>query len=250
MSNCVILEKFVNFALWHFVGDKKEFFMGLDAVEVILAIEEDFGLEIDDEDVFSLETVIDMVDYIYFKLKKRRKEKHWCPDLAKKEFLNAVSRSVGEHSLSEIKMTSFLSELFSYVTRRTRWEELRVELGAGKHSWPSLVRPKKLLAAIFATILIALFVGIYNFPSILIWFADLFLFIFLMVITMPLRRQFPKKMKTINDLFDNYYRPYRHGYVSYETVKIRIKEIIVEQLGVAPSDVTDYANFIEDLGMD
>lgn len=45
--------------------------MGLDGVELILAVEEEFQIEIEDEDAWEFKTVIQLVDYVYFKIKKK-----------------------------------------------------------------------------------------------------------------------------------------------------------------------------------
>jgi acyl carrier protein len=66
-----------------------------------------------------------------------------------------------------------------------------------------------------------------------------------------------KDRKNVDNFFDSGLDdsvpiPYRHGTIimADKPIDIRVRDIIVEQLGVKPDQVTPEAKFIEDLGAD
>jgi phosphopantetheine binding protein len=83
--------------------------MGLDLVELVMAIEEEFEIEIDDGDTEELVTVVDLTDYIYFKIRKRNK-KNWIPEIAEKELITQII-PLSQNSDDEVEMERELKKL-------------------------------------------------------------------------------------------------------------------------------------------
>jgi acyl carrier protein len=223
--------------------------MGLDGVELILALEEEFGIEIADEDAFSIETVREMADYIYLKVKDRKGD-CWDIKIAESECLETIANFADMGAAELVEFNQKLNELFPLGLRKKKWENLRIALNVGRYCWPALTRPIFLKFAIFALSLLLFFIGAHLYSFILSAFVTVPFFIFLIIITIPFRVAFPLGIVTVRDLFNVYYSPYRRGRVSYDFIMKRVKEITVEQLGVSPEDVTEEARFIKDLGFD
>jgi len=223
--------------------------MGLDVVELILALEEEFGIEIADDDAFKIETVRDMTDYLYFKVRDRKGDR-WNIETAEREFLIALAKVAKMEADQKIEFNKRLSDVFPLNVRKKRWRELRIKLNAGEYSWPKLKISPVVKFAIFAISIFVFALVFYLSSFILAAFFTIPCLIFLIVLALPFRRSFPHGIVTAKDLFKEYYSPYRQGKVSYDVVMKRVKEITMEQLGVSASDVTDDARFIEDLGAD
>ena len=225
--------------------------MGLDGVELIMALEEEFDIEIEDHDVGEMVYVVDIVDYVYFKVRKRTPEKS-TREVVEKKIFQAIGEVCNTFNKSEKHLLgSELKTLFPPQERIKKWEELRQFLQVGEFRWPCLKRPLWLMLAIIALPLLLPisfsegFIPLYFFTL-----APLFFIILLFKITRRFKRYFPRKIKTVEYLVDLYFKGSHNRVYSYDNVRSRVKEIVVEQLGVPKDDVTDNAHLIHDLGVD
>jgi len=223
--------------------------MGLDFVEFVMAIEEEFGVEIEGGEAEKLQTVTDITDYIYFRLKKRDK-KEWKYDVAKKE-LSDVIKPFSRVPLSQLDANTQLKKIFPKKERITAWENIRIKLDVSQYHWPNLKRPFWL--KIFSLgVVLAVLIGTSIYSAwILGIIAALISLIIMVLLSRKLKREFPDSVQTISDILEIYYkRPYKHGRLKYSTVMKKVKEITVQQLGVSEDLVTDDAHFVYDLGAD
>lgn len=217
--------------------------MGLDSVELVLAWEEEFGIEISDREAENTLTVGQVVDLIHAKL--RESIDLPTEDLVRKKLAEASGRAP-----DRVTPTTALAELFPSKRRRERWSPLRREFGWS--AVPDLERPRWLVISgwVVTTGTTLLF-----WPR---WLGMLVLFPLIgsawLALTLPLRTAIPPAVSTVERLMGRIYerreRLRSHQSLDREAVREKVVAIIVEQIGVKAEQCTDEARFVADLGVD
>lgn len=231
--------------------------MGLDAVEIVMSVEDAFDIHIEDAEAANLITPRLLIDCVQGKVAGAT----FNACLTQRAF-NLLRKSLlrhGEWKRRDIAPAASLPNLMPKQQRRALLEQITMELGIKKP--PGLVRPGWLeIGMVVISLMLGSLVGL----PMVVRFGSLGIWIFIGVailtagicnrLTKPLRTEFPKELKTIgglarwvmthkSDLADA--KP--TGWTR-EQIAARVREIIVEQLGVKP-DFSEDANFVKDLGL-
>ena len=223
--------------------------MGLDGVELIMAVEEEFKIAISDSDEEKCVTVGKLVDLVYSQLRHSSHE----PCASQHGFYIVRRHLLDTFGLRrvEIKPETRLDALIGKASRRERWRDLGVSLAEDTKRWPALVRPK------WMTILLSLLVVgsclclvvFTRLPFVGAFFAAVIIGIMGACLTIPFKREFPTRFSRVQDLAQ-FIATLDAGVWSKDEVFQKVRAITVEQLGVKESQVTLEAKFLDDLGVD
>jgi len=116
--------------------------MGLDTVELLMAVEEEFGIHIDDEDAGKFCTPEDIADYVYGRVRKNGS----CPSQKGFYKLRKIIVKTFNQDRNKIKPNSDLKEILG-KNIKTNWLLLQKSLGI--KDFPSLERGKPLISLVF-----------------------------------------------------------------------------------------------------
>jgi acyl carrier protein len=234
--------------------------MGLDAVELVMEVEETFGFSIPDEDVADLATVGKLFDYI-LEYRFAGRQAGVCLSSVAFYKVRGALVSVCKVNRRDVRPTSGLANIMP-VHRRRLWADLHEVLGM---RLPELVRPTwvtamatviggALVVAAMATVITRAGASI----PVAIFFASaligLIAFLFFQA-TKPLAVMFGPEFATVGGLAETVLQK-NYGVISDECQRANAEEIwktlrklIAEQLGVPLDAVTREANFVKDLGV-
>lgn len=227
--------------------------MGLDLVEVVMAVEERFGITLSDDDAFQADTPGKLIDLILSKVDKSGSS-GWQTSRAFYMLRRALMEYFHWHR-SQIVPHARLEELVPRQNRRDNWERLRARLQAGQ--WPSLKRPSWLAVSI-ASLASLMVVGalILHFRGVSTWLtipAGIAILLLVMIATRPLCLEFPRERSTVGELTrylvafcPTLFGPEGRRW-SRTDVATAIREITIEQLGISRSDYREEAHFVRDL---
>ena len=231
--------------------------MGLDGVELVMAVEDAFSISINDDDAVKLLTPRLLTDYVLSKVTTATATV--C--LTQRAF-NLLRRSLLRHGgwkRSQITPDTSLPVLLPKNLRRDLIQKVITDL--------NIKRPPEFILANWVNIL--LLVGPALVGAMVVYAAGqamqstgIWIFIGVALatagvavrLTRPLRIEFPKNLQTVGD-FARWVMINKPDLAqtnipgwTREQITIRVHEIIVEQLGVKP-DFSEDARFIEDLGV-
>lgn len=232
--------------------------MGLDGVELILAIEDHFGIEIPDRDAWELTTPRKLIDYIAEKLKADSKAPATCLSQHAFHRLRTAIIEVTGLPRKSIQPSTKLEEIFSEETRIQKWANLQNILNVSRG--PTLARSPSLMR--------------------LLWYIHLIVFLVLLLLLctkLPVKISFFLTIAiilaaaTISMLATKSYATYIQpaGYTVGDLSRILVTDkpeesnprewsrseiaaitraITMEQIGV--TEFNDDDRFVEDLGVD
>jgi len=224
--------------------------MGLDGVELIMAVEEEFKIAISDAEAGRSDTVGKLVEVVHSRLRHDAKEP--CP--SQHGFYVIRKQLMRQLRLSRAAVTpdTKLGELIPALNRRAVWLDLIRSLTGEHATGPALVRPKRLNR------LILLLLPSLAFLLALLWVPfDFFWIGFFPAIgiallgdrlTIPFKTEFPLEFSQVKDLICLVETLDSRTW-SKDEVFAKIREISVEILGVKPEQVTLGANWVKDLGV-
>lgn len=228
--------------------------MGLDSVELVMAIEDEFEILLPETEVIPADTVGKVVDLVYARL--RHSEQQPCPS---QHGFYVVRRTLMERlglKRSAIKPGSQLGSLIPQPDRRRVWPDLLRRLTDDQTTWPGLVRPKWLKRALAIFVLGVLAISCF---AVVKWlslyllglglFAALGVAVLSIRLTEPFRTEFPKQLIRVKDLI-RFVKTLHSRIWSKEEVFQKIREIVVDLLGVKPEQVTLNSHWVYDLGLD
>jgi acyl carrier protein len=227
--------------------------MGLDGVELIMAVEEKFGIEIADEEAQNVLTPRILYELVEKKIRTIPTE--LCHSQRGFYILRRAFRAQFATNRKAFRPGVALDSLVPRQDRRRHWEELKRNLGA--LNWPKLKFPRVASFGIFAAILIvAGWTYSWARGSEGLILASLSIGVSALVIiplAAPLRTSLAGQ--TVGSL-SNFLVTSNSFLVApmadawtRESIRLQIRKIIVEQLGISP-DFSDCASFVEDLGVD
>lgn len=237
--------------------------MGLDTVELIMALEEEFDIEIPDEDAEKLVTVGAMHEYVCKKLEERAPHPHGseqrAPCMTSHVFYRLRS-ALEDSGLAGTKLSprTSLSTIFSGNDPRKEYKALEERLGL---KLPQLVRPVWLIYLIVALSITASAAVYLALPQLYGWIltplTTVSTAVILVLATKPAARCFPRRSATLRNLTYAIFtlnrrelRPEPYNAQDKHLVWDALKAIIVEQLGVREEQVIPAANIVTDLGAD
>lgn len=229
--------------------------MGLDSVELVMAVEDAFGFSIPDADAAALDTVGKLYDYIMT---------HRFQDASEACLSGVVFYGLRRAIMSVLhvprEQVRVASELATLIPRRRRkaWRELEQ---ATLWRLPELKRPTAVvLLAILATIGLTP-AAVICLPSAMHLAPVLAMMLAVVAgvvswVTKPFATEFRPEFATMGNLtkavLARNYGTVSDKFRSANANEVweSLRSIIVEQLGVRPGDVTKEANFVKDLGVD
>lgn len=232
--------------------------MGLDGVELILAIEDHFGIEIPDRDAWELTTPRKLIDYIAEKLRADSIAPATCLSQHAFHRLRSAIIEVTGLPRKTIRPSTTLDEIFPKKTRIQEWANLQKILNVGRG--PTLARPPSLMRLLWYFHLIVFLVLLLFLCTKL---SEKISFCFSIAITLV--------AATISMQATKSYATYIHpvGYTVGDLSRILVTDkpeesnpkewsrseiaaitraIIMEQLGI--TEFGDDDRFVEDLGVD
>lgn len=225
--------------------------MGLDGVELVMAVEDEFKISISDSDAAQCVTVGKLVDLIYSRLRHNTQD----PCLSQQGF-HIVRKTMMERlglKRSQIKLEAKLDDFIGRSNRREVLQKLLNALrGNETECCPSLERPKWMTPIVSLVIPVVVCVSIVSLtwlPFIVALLVAVVAGILANLMTTPFKREFPASLSTVQDLI-KFTRTLDSRKWTKDEVFKKIREITVEQLGVKESQVTLEARFIEDLLLD
>lgn len=231
--------------------------MGLDGVELIMAVEERFGIDIPDEDTEKLTTPGYLHIYVLGRLREglvrstAEAKGEGKLDLRGKVEANLRRFLSEELGLDEEKMVAEtpLHRLIPRKIRRSVWAALKKETGL---PLPKLRRPAWVKASITAVLILgACSLSLLWGSWVLGTLAAGLVSPFVVMATLPMARNLPREAMTFGALVD-YALSHQDGLILVRAggdLWPIVRAIVVEQLSVKPEDVTPTARFVEDLGV-
>jgi len=233
--------------------------MGLDTVELLMAIEERFGIEIPDKEASEMRTVGDMQRFILSKL--NISDEKTC--LTQQAFHLIRRTAISDFGVSRrtLKPDTLLD---SFIPKEHRTEDwLRFQSTLGVFPMPGLVRPNSLSVAITSLVLITL--------ALIAWYGTrtdsfgvwLLVGIFVSACvgwaaaksTIGRKSEFPKGYSSVRDLarfivarHPELLRRPRSKTWAEEEVRCTLREVIIAETGV--TEFNDNSRFVADLHLD
>lgn len=227
--------------------------MGLDSVELVMAIEEHFGIEIADKDAERLITPGLVVDYICSKLQMADEKR--CQSQRAFYLLRRALVKKSGRKRNEISPQTRLRDFFPETNCTEAWSELKRAVDA--RGWPKLQRPVWMQRTVYSLFWASWFAAeiflwkfrMGLFSTIIIGFGvAIVVAILLTLSTRSFRYSIPARFVMTGDLVpfvatSNSIQWTRPG------VAEAVRAIVIEQLGIKDSIYREDARFIEDLGM-
>jgi hypothetical protein len=237
--------------------------MGLDGVELILAIEARFKIEIPDADVSGLTTPRKLIDYVANRLNAGSLAPTPCLTSAAFHKVRREVLDLTGCTKSSVYPSTLLEKVFPKEQRRTLWPKLQQRINVKK--WPTLVRPSWLSRIIWYLVSICFLIFLIYFSSLFPGNISLLLAsavcgviaVVLHFFTLSFATQFRPMTFTVGDLsrivlaqapmFDDFDESPQKIWTREEIAAIT-RGIIMEQLGI--TSFGDDEHFVNDLGVD
>ena len=227
--------------------------MGLDGVELLMAFEEAFGLEISDAEAERMLAPRDVVDFVYRARGLETKKIY----LSRRAFYQVRRRLLDAgHSRAEIRLETRLEDIFPRKGRRRKWPLVRGDFTT--QQWPDLVRPKWLTRVLLVAVVISAAYAGFSFAALSDGAGLAFIFaipigIFAAWMTRGLAAEFPG-LATIGDLAVSVSCGTNALLSSDEeldraSISRIVKEIVIEQLGMSALDYGEDKHFVRDFGI-
>lgn len=229
--------------------------MGMDCVEIVMAVEDHFGIMIPNAEAARIRTVGDLVSLIQGRINAAHEAR--CPALPAFLKLRTTLREMKNNGTLRIRPRQRIVDVLNAPDRRELWRRLAELLG----SMPSdLRRPRLLgrllLASVVMLMVMALITAIMidiNILPLTVTLSVLLSFC-LIFVTRPFQTIPPVEWVTFGDVAlkiagVTVATKNLHPRTSDEVLS-ELRPLITSQLGVNPDDVVIEARFVEDLGLD
>jgi acyl carrier protein len=237
--------------------------MGLDTVELVMALEEQFGIELPDAALAAARTPGDIIDLIFNKVQSA--DASTCMNQRAFHALRRALIKCCGRKRAEITPNATLESLIPRQRRREDWERLGLELLVGPPesatkpgrgaAWPGLRRPGWLEGLLLGM------TGAAGLAALLQWrsgWAGLGVAVVTLVIewwlTMPWCREFRRELATVGQLArrlvaiaPRIFEPEGRRWRRADVAQV-VRDITIEQLGLKPEQYREDARFVEDLG--
>ena len=230
--------------------------MGLDTVELVMDVEESFGIEIPDDDAQKIITVGDLFEFV-----KSQTELVPAGTCLTAATFYDIRRGLADAGITKrFGPSTLLVEIAPQHDRRPFWTKLARNT---QLKLPELVRPSwivvlNVLVTCGASTLIALVASgrdVSGTIFVVTGIACLFFIGWLTsVVTTPFATQFATDFGTFRGLSERVLAlnaptlKNKHGAMGPNDIWVILRELIVNQLGVDADEVTPTASFVKDLG--
>ena len=222
--------------------------MGLDAVELVVAVEEEFKIAIADAEAASCTTVGKLVECVFARLKQTAGGP--CPSQHGFYVVRRTLTDLVGIPRVQIKPDTRLDHLIGWTGRRRVWRDLMESLTNPKTTWPRLACPLWLILVVAVVIPVVTCLGltiVAGCPFIAAFLLGVVVIFLGYALTLPLHRDFPLGFSQVQDLVRLITTLDTRTW-SRDEVFQKIRVITAEQLGVEQSLVTWDAEFVNDLG--
>lgn len=221
--------------------------MGLDLVEIVMDVEDEFRLDLPDAECERCETVGQFADLVHSRLRRSQEER--CPS---QHGFYIVRKALMKHlglARAEVRRDTRLEAIFPRKRRRAAWMKVATDLTESRKPPDILVRPRSLKIILNLTV-VATAVG----TGLAIgWWAGigaaLVLAILAEVLTRGCRVEFPTKLSTVGDSV-RLVTTLDSGIWTKEQVLGKIQVIAADNLGLKPEQITPNSHWVKDLGAD
>lgn len=228
--------------------------MGLDAVEIVMDVEDHFGISIQNTEAERVRTVGDLVLLIQSRIDAAHAAS--CPTLSSFLRLRSCVREITSNEKLRIRTGTHVVDVLNRTQRRKLWRRLSDFLG----STPTALRRPQLLRRSLACLVAALIALAFLVAAVVDWAilpATLALAAFATLLlhfaTLPFRNYPPDALDTFGAISRRIagvtVATKRLHLNSIDAILDELKPIVVDALGVDASEVVLDAKFIEDLGM-
>lgn len=232
--------------------------MGLDAVEIVMAVEEAFDIRIENGEAEKIITPRQLMDLVMSKVEVATTS--ICLTHRAFNLLRRFLLQHGDWKRDQIVPAANLDALIPRERRRSLVGDMARELGISRP--PLLVRPTWMNASLLSgSVLAGLVAGVAAFShglgALAVWFfigAAILTGGFAIRLTRPFHREFPRELQTVGDLacwVMTHKADLTNATVpawTHDQVAARVREIIIDVLGCKP-DFSEDANFVKDLGL-
>lgn len=222
--------------------------MGLDGVELLLAIEEEFQITLSDEEAYECTTPDRVTSLVFSKLRKSVQEP--CPSMYGFYVLRKALMEYFSLPREKIKPELRLEDIFSRKDRLFIWKKFLKYLSSGKTLYAPLTRPIWVVRLMYMLLVITFIACLLELENVAL--ALIFTF-FVGVIyhagTSFLAIEFPNNISTVGDLTRLIATSDTSIWKRDEVYKT-VKKLVSEQLGVREELIKPDSHFIHDLGMD
>lgn len=220
--------------------------MGLDAVELLMTCEDEFGVVIPDEDAYKCTTPKVLAEYIYSRV--RQSIDSPCPPQSGFYKLRKSLISSFNLKRSDIYPDSKLEQFFTNTTKEC-WHQLEKELNCG--SLPRLEIGPRLHLFLYYLLPLSLITFLLVSDRALAFTALFIILYYVFVSNIAFRFGYcvPKKYSTVNDLIP-LVSSSKTTVWSPEEILDRVMSLTSQQTGLELSKFTPDSHFINDIGLD
>jgi acyl carrier protein len=229
--------------------------MGLELVEIVLQVEETFGVIVVRDDAFQIKTVGDLYQYIVARRVEQRQQ--GCPTARAFRDIRRVLTETTSMPKQAIRPSTELATLLPLRSRRRVWKKLDKKLPGQipVSCLPYRLGPKLaglcVVAGLVGTVTIAPHIGIGH-AVVLGMTASLATVLLFSLVSFPFAVTFPRGVVTVGDLAVASLPPdceqVLKREMTDEEIWEKLREIVAETLGLKAEDITPSARFVEDLG--
>jgi acyl carrier protein len=228
--------------------------MGLDAVELVMAVEDHFGISIQDSELEHVRCVSDLVELIQSRIEAAHAAA--CPTLSSFLRLRSCVREITHDDQFRIRTDTQIIAALTLVERQQLWKRLGELLGSNP---PGLRRPPAMRNFLLLLVLVAVVLAVAS--AAIIDFAVLPLTLALAAIitiivhclTVRYRVVPPDGLATFGAITQRIVgvtvATKQLHLRSPDEILDELKPIVAYQLNVQPAQIVPDARFIEDLGM-
>ena len=228
--------------------------MGLDGVELVMALEESFGVELKDDEVMNIVTPRMVGDLIFSKLSAA--DAKTCQTQRAFYVLRRGVMKLFGLRRAQVTPGTRIRDFIPRHEERSFWPKLGVAVAA--RSWPKLVRPAWLSRSITAggLLLVVVAGGLairYELGVPVALFSGLAAGIGFGILATRLSRPFeiciPQRFTFLRDLVPPVLTSDQVQWTRAQVSEL-VKKVVMEQLGVPDEKYTEDSDFIHDFGMD
>lgn len=218
--------------------------MGLEGVELVISVEEGFGISISDAEAEACSTPAGVIDLVYGKLQSS--DEPVC--VSQRAFYllrKGLSQTLGV-SRRKVDLDTDVRPFAAERLEREVWNDLRTAVQA--RSWPALARPRWLVASMWISVLAA-FCAMFAATHWMVAVAGTALLAYCSVrLTRPFRSRIPAKFSRLRALV-----PFAVTsdaiFWTRDQVATSVKEMVIEVLSLREGQYRENAHFVKDLGM-
>ena len=228
--------------------------MGLDAVEIVMDVEDHFGISIQNSEAERVRTVADLVALIQSRVDAAHLAA--CPTLASFLRLRSTVREIAKDDTLRIRTRTRVVDVLDRSQRRSLWKHMKIMLGSAPPGLRRSPAQRRLfvilvLGTVAFAVVVAAAIDFAILPLTLAFAAIIMLL--LHIGTVPSCMYPPDKLSTFGALARRIagvtVATKQLHLDSVDAILDELRPIVVDNLGVDASEVVLEARLIEDLGM-